>query len=334
MWLEAGALMSDDVGGVVLGQTSHGERQRYATAVATMNDAKLAAQYARVLDSLADAPQPAGRILYGEGLLTRARRVGLLAGSFNPLTRAHIALAEAARVAGRLEMILWTFSVSTVDKERVERASLVDRLLQMSAYLHDGPDAMALLNRGLYVEQVSVVSRMFPHLEELVVVVGFDKVVQILDPRYYEDRDAVLDRLFASASLLVAPRLDEDEASLVSLLASEENKKYQAHIAFCPLPRRFLGDSSSMARAIVGESRTDRRLRALLPPEGRALAIATGAYSRLSQGSSQGQQQIDLYKERQSAIAMLASLEPERETDTLRLDTIIAKRLATPDRPG
>ena len=77
-----------------------------------------------------------------------------------------------------------------------------------------GPAALALINRGLYIEQVDVVRTLIPEIEELFVVVGFDKVVQILDPRYYENRDAVLDRLFANASLLVAPRLDEDETSL------------------------------------------------------------------------------------------------------------------------
>ena len=37
-------------------------------------------------------------------------------------------------------------------------------------------------------------------------IYGYDKVVQIFDPRYYDDRDAALDRLFALSSLLVAPR--------------------------------------------------------------------------------------------------------------------------------
>ncbi len=328
--LEAHAFASDVVGGFVLGLSTSDERERYARAVATLNDARRAAQFARDLQALATIPHSEGRIVSGAGSLNRARRVGLLAGSFNPLTRAHVALADAARVTGRLDSILWTLSVITVDKERVERASLIDRLLQMVAFVRDGPDALALINRGLYVDQASVVSRLVPHLEELFVVVGFDKIVQILDPRYYEGRDAVLNRLFTSASLLVAPRLDEDEESLNALLAREENRKYQRRITFCPLKRRFRGDSSSTARAIAGELRGDRRLRMLLPPEGRALVVATGAFSQQSPIPSKGLRQADAYLARQSIILWLAGLDPERVAVPPHLDALIARRLEMP----
>ncbi len=257
--------------------TAGDEERRYVRAAERLNDARLAAQYTRTLQRLAAAPKPEGRILHTGALFERSRRVGLLAGSFNPLTRAHVALGEAARDAGALDAILWTLTVVTVDKERVERASLVDRLLQMHAFVDGGADALALINRGLYVEQASVAWELLPQLEELVIIVGFDKIVQIFDPRYYEDRDATLDRLFAIAALLVAPRADEDEVSLNALLARPENSRYRARVTFCPLPRRFRGESSSKARALVGKPESDRRLRALLPPEGRALALLTGA---------------------------------------------------------
>src|SRR5579859_1194655 len=104
-------------------------------AAATLNDARLAAQFTRIIHGLASTPYPAGRILSAGESLQKSRRVGLLAGSFNPLTKAHVALAKAARAAGQLDTILWTLTVVTVDKEHVERASLVDRLLQMHAFV-------------------------------------------------------------------------------------------------------------------------------------------------------------------------------------------------------
>ena len=44
-----------------------------------------------------------------------------------------------------------------------------------------------------------------PALERLVFLVGFDKIVQIFDPRYYDDREDALRQLFSVASFAVAP---------------------------------------------------------------------------------------------------------------------------------
>jgi nicotinamide-nucleotide adenylyltransferase len=302
-------------------------RERFARTVVMLNDARLAAYLARTIHALASTPQPAGQILGEQDAFQSGGRVGLLAGSFNPLTRAHIALADAAKVVGRLDLMLWTLSVVTVDKERVQRASLVDRLLQMLAFTSNGPDMLGLINRGLYVEQVEVAQGLIQNLDELVVVVGFDKIVQILDPRYYDvDRDAVLDRLFASASLLVAPRADEDEAGLNALLSQAENRRYRERIAFCPLPRRYRRDSSSKARALASDPRNDRRLHAFLPPEGRALAQFTGAYRQETRSGGHGEPREDLYLMRQEIIEKLASLDPVQTVEIPGLDALIAMR--------
>ena len=55
---------------------------------------------------------------------------------------------------------------------------------------------VVLCNRGLYVEQAEALrQRILAPGQELVFVVGFDKIQQIVDPRYYADRDASLNRL-------------------------------------------------------------------------------------------------------------------------------------------
>jgi len=48
----------------------------------------------------------------------RAARVGVLCGSFNPLTKAHAALARLARERFSLDVVLLTLARVTVDKER------------------------------------------------------------------------------------------------------------------------------------------------------------------------------------------------------------------------
>jgi hypothetical protein len=127
----------------------------------------------------------------------------------------------------------------------------------------------------------------------------------------------VLDQLFTSASLLVAPRSDENEEQLNDLINREENRRYQGLITFCPFPKRFRGDSSSNARAIAREPGSDRRLRAILPPEGRALVVMTKVYS----GSDDERlRHADTYSRRQALISWLATLDPNSDEGARNLD--------------
>ena len=59
--------------------------------------------FRETLDRLDSAAPPTVRGLYPEVMLT-PRRIGLLCGSFNPLTLAHTELAEYARKAARLDL--------------------------------------------------------------------------------------------------------------------------------------------------------------------------------------------------------------------------------------
>jgi hypothetical protein len=76
--------------------------------------------------------------------------------------------------------------------------------------------------------------------------------VQILDPRYYDDRDAALRRLFALASFLVAPRGDADADELAALMRRPENAPFAASVRPLPLSEVYRDQSSTRVRA--GES--------------------------------------------------------------------------------
>lgn len=253
-----------------------------------------------------DGARPAV-VAAGAGRLRTAQRVGLLAGSFNPLTLAHVALAKAAKRAAKLN-ITWALTVVTVDKERVTRASLPERLAQLDAYIGStirkgqSADNLVILGHGLYVEQAQAMRTLMAPAAELYIIVGFDKIVQIFEPRYYDDREAALRALFAQARLLVAPRDDQGEADLRALLARPENQPYAQFVTHCPLEPTYATDSSTEARQLAaamspaeiarpmtaaetvatgmapGSVVASPALRRLLPPEGVALA-ATGAYA-------------------------------------------------------
>jgi nicotinic acid mononucleotide adenylyltransferase len=200
-------------------------------------------------------------------------------GSFNPPTMAHIALLKQARAFGVHEsMTLYAaFSKRTVDKEAVERPLLLDRIVLLDDILHKRlPHAGILLfNRGLYVEQAEAIHHSFLRVQRILFLLGFDKIVQILDPHYYQDRDASLFELFKRAELLVAPRGNAGEKELAELLHQPQNQRFAHFIHLLPFNATYRNVSSTSvrqgARGSVSEVPQEVRLfmretRAYAPP--------------------------------------------------------------------
>jgi nicotinamide-nucleotide adenylyltransferase len=289
-------------------------RRRYTRAVRMLKDLALAARIERLTRAVTEVTPPVGALVVPPQSPERLRRIGALAGSFNPLTEAHVALGAAARAAGQLDAIIWIVSAVTVNKERVERASVVDRLIQMSALVRGGPDGCALISGGLYVEQAQVIRALLPEVSELALIVGFDKVEQILNPRYYGDRDGALDELFRLATLLVAPRGADNSARLRALLGRKENRRYERYITGIPMPEQYRWDSSSEARAMARSQRwCAGQARALLAPEGLALARVAGVYANVDMERA-GAVVEDAYLIRQRKIVALAASGGGEET--------------------
>ena len=197
-----------------------------------------------------DPAGPPEAVLARGGLPKGSRRVGVLPGSFNPPTNAHRALAEAALTSAGLDAVLFLLSVRTVDKEQVTGLRLEDRLIALGRLIADRPNLAAVAtNRGLYVDQAAALRRsLLPPPAEIVFLVGFDKIVQIFDPKYYQDRDAALRQLFAEARILVAPRAGQDERDLAELLGRPENRPFAGSVAPLPVPPGALDPELSATR--------------------------------------------------------------------------------------
>jgi nicotinamide-nucleotide adenylyltransferase len=222
--------------------------------------------------------QPGGPIRHvaGGGPMPGAR-LGLLAGSFNPPTIAHQQLALAGIMAGGLDHAWYALSTRTVDKEVVTGAGLEDRLLLLDLLVEaDRWLGVLLLNRGLYVDQARLVRAAYPMLGELVFLVGFDKIVQIFDPRYYDDRDAALEQLFALATFLVAPRGDDEAPALAALLDLPENRHFAGAVRPLDLPPEVREVASSTVRLGLAEGEQPDQT---VPPEVTAFVEATGLYA-------------------------------------------------------
>ena len=217
----------------------------------------------------ADAPEA---VLVGGPERIDRGRVGILPGSFNPPTLAHLELARAARRRFDLDHVVFSLSSAIVDKERLEGLCREDRLLLMGLLAREHPwTAVAVINRGLYSEQAPAFRASFGDAAGLWFIVGMDKVLQIFDPKYYDDRARALDALFAHARLIAANRGDWGGEDLRALLEQPENLPYRDRVEALALPIHLKDESSSaVRRGIEGEY--------ALPQVVREFIAATGAF--------------------------------------------------------
>ncbi len=174
-------------------------------------------------------------------------------GSFNPPTNAHIALLKQAGLFAQSHKPTYlyaTISKHIVDKEKVEHPTLLDRINLLDTIVHRWlPDTgIILFNRGLYVEQAQAIRTSFPRVKRIFFLLGFDKIVQIFDPRYYENRDASLVTLFNLAELLVAPRGSDGEKELDMLLHRSENERFAHYVHSLPFGMQYRNMSSTHIR--------------------------------------------------------------------------------------
>ena len=184
---------------------------------------------------------------------TAERRIAILPGSFNPLHQGHAALAAAALATNAATEVWLGLARVTVDKEQIAGTLLEDRLVALRHFVQDQPRyGVLLFNRGLYVDQALAAHARWPDLDTLLFLVGYDKIVQIFDPRYYDDRDAALRKLFDLASFLVAPRDDATADDLAALLSRPENRPFAARVRSLPLPSTVAAVSSTGLRQDLG----------------------------------------------------------------------------------
>ena len=196
--------------------------------------------------------------------------VGLLSGSFDPPTIAHRALARGLVQMG-CELVLLVWSVRTLPKERapggdpspplLDAAVRIDCLAALAGSCSGGL-GVALSSHGLIAEQAEAAARRFPGAR-LVVGMGSDKVLQLLDPRWYEDRTAALDHLTALATVAYAARAGEEEM-VRKALADPANARWRHAFASLHCDPAVAAVSS---REVRSRLRAGEDVSALVPPE-------------------------------------------------------------------
>jgi nicotinic acid mononucleotide adenylyltransferase len=195
-------------------------------------------------DLLAESADPVLRFV---GRVPAASRVAILSGSFNPPTAAHHLIAERAR-AGGCDLAVFVLPRQVAGKEP---SGLLpeDRLTALRLIAPRSGIAVAVSSHGLYVDQADAAARAFGGAE-ITFLAGSDKVIQIFEPGWYEDRDAALEKLFARASFLVAPRA-ADGPRLRAVLRAPENRRFADSISVVPLHPSVADLSSTRVRGLL-----------------------------------------------------------------------------------
>ena len=278
-----------------------------------------------------DSAAPPTACLLSTPLQPPPQRLGVLCGSFNPLTLAHVVLAQHACHAFHLDQLLYTVAKVTVDKERVTGMGLEDRLLLLLLHVEQQQHlGVALVNRGLYFEQAQAFQSLFDKPVELFFIVGMDKLVQILDARYYQDREAALGQLFALTSLVVANRGEMARRAFDELLQRPANQPYRDAIHFLPLPESVADLSSTAIRKTVREA---TNLSAHVPAEVARFLTEARPYAALGSATEDGQEdEGDPYAVRLTLFNRLATVRDwtEQHVDFQQL----MSQALTPDPRG
>ncbi len=180
-------------------------------------------------------------------------RVGCYPGSFNPITVAHLALAEAAREACRLERIDLVVSRVALGKGIVERPTFDDRIAVLEEVVRNRRPWL-----GLVVSEHQLLVDLAEGYD--VLVLGADKWAQVLDPSFYGDslaaRDDAVERL---------PHL-----ALASRPGADLREPGGSRATMLRLPHAVAEASSTAARA---------GRRSWMAPEAEAFDRRTGAWS-------------------------------------------------------
>jgi nicotinic acid mononucleotide adenylyltransferase len=225
------------------------ERRRLLPAAAALARARAAAGGPPRLEPVA-------------GRLVPAARAGLLAGTFNPFTRAHAALAVAGHRAG-CQLVVLAMAPVSLAKEGLERAHPLDRLDWVAAWARRHPWAVvAAASHPLLVDMAEALGHATGG--EVALLVGADKAAQLAEPRWYEDPAAALCRLDRAASLLVAERAGHPSPELPVRAAPLPTAAW--------VPER----SATQARAAAAAGRP---LDPLLPAAVARRVERTGAYA-------------------------------------------------------
>lgn len=168
--------------------------------------------------------------------------LGVLGGSYNPITRAHLALAETVVRTFGLHEVLFLLPAVPPHKA-IFGASLEQRLEMMQLAVMDRPyAAVGLSTHGLFLDMYQGLLGVYPLHTEVFFLTGRDAAERILTWKY-DDAEAALRQMFTAFQLIVCDRDGPFHLPDEALFAP-----YRQRIHGCTLPPGFNHVSATEVR--------------------------------------------------------------------------------------
>jgi nicotinate-nucleotide adenylyltransferase len=193
----------------------------------------------------------------GVSIVPRGRRLGILSAAFNPITRAHVALAQSAYDHYQLHEVLFVLPITQPHK-LIHDAPLEARLQMMDLTVQGNPAfAIGVCTHGLFVDICRAATVAYPPETRPWFISGRDAAERILTWPY-PDPALALSELFAQAELLVADREGAFVLPDISVVRS-----HAGHIHHLPLSAAYSHVSATDIRTRLAKG---EEVSELVPP--------------------------------------------------------------------
>ena len=234
----------------------------FFSMIERIHDFQLLSRFHAIIEEIREDPH--SRILRvsksGKTGKKPEKKVGIFPSSFNPITHGHMAILRGGAEIRAFQEILLVLDTQAMDKE-ILGATLVDRLLMLLVLFENHPQfSVGVSNRGLFLAKAEVVKEMYPKDTDIIFIVGYDTLARVFDPKYYEDREGALDRLFAICTFMVANRGDYGGEAIQRLMDSGDNRRFRDKVHIFEIPHHLAQISSNRVRQRVRERKAFARL--------------------------------------------------------------------------
>ena len=184
-------------------------------------------------------------------------RLGVLGGAYNPMTLAHLAMADAVVQTFDLHEVLFVLPEVPPHKT-IFGATLEQRLAMMQLAVTDCPYAtVGLSTHGLFIDMYHALLAVYTSQPQVFFLTGRDAAERILT-WHYEDAPAALRQMFTSFELIVCDREGAFRLPDNPLLVP-----YVQRIHRCALPASYNAVSSTEVRQRCQQGRA---IDTLVPP--------------------------------------------------------------------
>lgn len=184
----------------------------------------------------------------GIGGSTSRNGVGVLSGAFNPMTEAHVQLAELALERYELAEVMLELPKSNVDKD-VYGASLAERLWMLKRFVNGRPRfSVGMCSHGRFIDKANAIRATYPAGTEIYFIIGYDTLVRVFDPKYYDDLAAELQELFDRSQFIAANRSEHGLTDVEAFLERPICRPFADRVHLIELGSFHAGLSSTQVR--------------------------------------------------------------------------------------